>query len=49
MSARPASAHVVIGLSAVVAAIEDGELVMLTVRPPDPRTHAASPPSGSPL
>jgi hypothetical protein len=48
MSARPASAHVVIGLSAVVAAIEDGELVMLTVRPPDPRTHAASPLAGLP-
>ena len=33
---------VVIGLSAVVIAIQDGEAVVLTVRPPDPRTHRAS-------
>jgi hypothetical protein len=35
-------APVVIGLSAVVAAIHDGEAVILTVRRPDPRTGRAS-------
>ncbi|OYX34332.1 MAG: NAD regulator [Caulobacterales bacterium 32-69-10] len=35
-------APIVIGLSAVVTAIHDGEAVVLTVRPPDARTQRAS-------
>ena len=38
----------VIGLSAVVIAIHDGEAVALTVRPPDQRTGAASTLTGLP-
>jgi hypothetical protein len=39
---------VVIGLSAVVIAIKDGEAVVLTVRATDPRTRRASPLAGLP-
>jgi hypothetical protein len=39
---------IVIGLSAVVMAIQDGEAVALTVRPTDRRTHEASTLSGLP-
>ena len=42
------SAPVVIGLSAVVTAIHDGEAVILTVRPPDARTRRASTLAGLP-
>ena len=45
------TAQIVIGLSAVTAAMRDGELLALTVRPEDVRTHRASTlpglPSGS--
>ena len=40
---------VVIGLSAVVVAIRDGEAVVLTVRPHDAVTDIASPLSGLPF
>jgi hypothetical protein len=40
---------VVIGLSAVVVAIRDGEAVVLTVRPHDPQTSRASAHSGLPF
>ena len=40
---------VVIGLSAVVVAIRDGEAVVLTVRPHDAITDIASPLSGLPF
>jgi hypothetical protein len=39
---------IVIGLSAVVAAMRDGELLALTVRPEDVRTHRASALQGLP-
>jgi len=39
---------IVIGLSAVVMAIQDGEAVVLTVRPEDVRTHRTSPLPGLP-
>jgi hypothetical protein len=42
------AAPIVIGLSAVVMAIRDGEAVALTVRPTDRRTHEASTLSGLP-
>ena len=42
------TAPLVINLSAVVVAIHDGEAVALTVRPPDPRTGAASTLTGLP-
>jgi hypothetical protein len=42
------TAAIVIGLSAVVMAIRDGEAVALTVRPTDRRTHEASTLSGLP-
>jgi hypothetical protein len=44
----PRDGRLVIGLSAVVVAIHDGEAVALTVRPPDPRTGAASTLTGLP-
>ena len=40
---------IVIGLSAVVIAIRDGEAVALTVRPTDRRTHQASTLAGLPF
>jgi hypothetical protein len=40
---------IVIGLSAVVIAIRDGEAVVLSVRPHDAQTHAASPLAGLPF
>ena len=40
---------IVIGLSAVVIAIRDGEAVVLTVRPHDPQTHTASTLAGLPF
>ena len=40
---------IVIGLSAVVIAIRDGEAVVLTVRPHDAQTHAASALAGLPF
>ncbi|CAN5211342.1 NAD regulator [soil metagenome] len=40
---------VVIGLSAVVVAIQDGEAVVLTVRPHDPRTSRVSTSQGLPF
>jgi hypothetical protein len=40
---------IVIGLSAVVIAIRDGEAVVLTVRPQDARTHEASTLAGLPF
>ncbi len=40
---------IVIGLSAVVAALRDGELLALTVRPQDQRTHKASALTGLPF
>ena len=40
---------VVIGLSAVVVAIRDGEAVVLTVRPHDAQTHEASVLAGLPF
>jgi hypothetical protein len=43
------STSVVIGLSAVVVAIRDGEAVVLTVRPHDAVTDVASPLSGLPF
>lgn len=43
------SLAVVIGLSAVIIAIKDGEAVVLTVRPHDPRTSRASPTPGLPF
>jgi hypothetical protein len=43
------SLSVVIGLSAVVVAMRDGEAVVLTVRPHDARTHAASTLAGLPF
>jgi hypothetical protein len=43
------SISVVIGLSAVVVAIRDGEAVVLTVRPHDAITDVASPLSGLPF
>ena len=43
------NASVVIGLSAVVVAIRDGEAVVLTVRPHDAVTDVASPLSGLPF
>jgi hypothetical protein len=43
------SLSVVIGLSAVVVALRDGEAVVLTVRPHDARTHAASTLAGLPF
>jgi hypothetical protein len=45
----PASTSVVIGLSAVVVAIRDGEAVVLTVRPHDAVTDIASPLPGLPF
>lgn len=45
----PASTSVVIGLSAVVVAIRDGEAVVLTVRPHDAITDVASPLPGLPF
>ena len=46
---RAASTSVVIGLSAVVVAIRDGEAVVLTVRPHDAVTDVASPLPGLPF
>ncbi len=43
------SPPIVIGLSAVVAALRDGELLALTVRPQDQRTHRASALTGLPF
>jgi hypothetical protein len=43
------STPLVIGLSAVVAALRDGELLALTVRPEDVRTHKASALPGLPF
>jgi hypothetical protein len=43
------STPLVIGLSAVVAAMRDGELLALTVRPEDVRTHEASALPGLPF
>jgi hypothetical protein len=43
------STPLVIGLSAVVAALSEGELLTLTVRPQDERTHAASTLTGLPF
>src|ERR1700760_1680110 len=40
---------IVIGLSAVVVAVRDGEAVALTVRPHDARTHQTSALSGLPF
>jgi hypothetical protein len=45
----PGSTSVVIGLSAVVVAIRDGEAVVLTVRPHDAVTDVASPLPGLPF
>jgi len=45
----PSSTSVVIGLSAVVVAIRDGEAVVLTVRPHDAVTDVASPLPGLPF
>ena len=45
----PGPTSVVIGLSAVVVAIRDGEAVVLTVRPHDAVTDAASPLPGLPF
>ena len=44
-----AAPQVVIGLSAVVLAIRGGEIVVLTVRPEDVRTHRASDLRGLPF
>lgn len=49
MSAAPSTPGVVIGLSAVVVAIRDGEACVLTVRPHDPRTGRASTLPGLPF
>ena len=43
------SADIVIGLSAVVLTVRDGDGVVLTVRPQDPATRAPSPLSGLPF
>ncbi|MDB5432174.1 MAG: regulator [Caulobacter sp.] len=43
------NSSVVIGLSAVVVAMRDGEAVVLTVRPHDARTHAPSTLAGLPF
>jgi hypothetical protein len=50
MTAPPAaSSGIVIGLSAVVVAVRDGEVVVLTVRPHDAITDIASPLPGLPF
>ncbi len=49
MTDAPATPGVVIGLSAVVVAVRDGEACVLTVRPHDPRTSRASTLSGLPF
>jgi hypothetical protein len=49
MTAPPSPTAVVIGLSAVVVAIRDGEAVVLTVRPHDAVTDIASPLPGLPF
>ena len=49
MSGASAPASIVIGLSAVVAGMREGELSVLTVRPEDARTHRASDLRGLPF